>query len=255
MSVFTTTEGTNTQTPTTTPTGENQTTDSFVQKLVQAKGENFSDPEVIAKSKLEADTFIENLERQNKELREDLSKQEYAKTLLEQLQDKATKTTTVNPVEANTGSTVTEGDTKPTVSENDLESLISETLSKREKEAKELSNLQQVDKKLDELYGTEADGTIEKKAAELGLTKEYLKTMAADSPAAFFTLIGEEAPKVSNPVTQSTVNTAGVYNQTSERDYNYYSKIRRENPSAYYSPKVQREMTLDAERLKDKFYA
>ncbi len=65
MSVFT--EGTATE-QTTQP--EQQTTettppqDSFVAKLVEAKGENWKDPEVLAKGKLEADNYISELERQ-----------------------------------------------------------------------------------------------------------------------------------------------------------------------------------------------
>mgnify|MGYP006863439283 CR=1 FL=1 len=253
MSVFT--EEPN-QAPTETGQQTAQTTESFVSKLVETKGDNFRDPEVIAKSKLEADVFIKDLERQNKELREDLSKQDYAKDLLTQLQDKATATANVIPVESNNNNisgTEAGNDTKSPVSGDELESLITQTLTKRAAESKKQGNLQLVDKKLDELYGTNALSVIEQKGAALGLTKEYLQTMAGDSPAAFFTLIGEEAPKVINPVGQSTVNTAGVYNQTADRDYNYYSKIRKENPSLYYSPKVQREMADDATRLGGKF--
>ena len=251
QSTNTNTEGNNQQ---------SQTTESFVNKLVETKGENFKDPEVIAKSKLEADAFIQDLERQNKELREDLTKQDYSKELLTQLQQQATSTANVNTGESNSnnnnGSTSTGDDTKSLVGEEvDLESLINKTLTDRDKAAKETANLQIVDSKLTELFGTEAESKVEQKGAELGLTKEYLKSMAADSPQAFFTLIGEANAKVVNPVTRSTINTAGDFtNQTSDRDYNYYSKIRKENPSVYFSPKVQREMADDATRLGGKFY-
>jgi hypothetical protein len=59
------------------------TTESFVAKLVETRGENWSDPEMIAKGKIEADNHIAELERQIAEMREDLSKQDYSKSLLE----------------------------------------------------------------------------------------------------------------------------------------------------------------------------
>jgi len=43
--------------------------ESFLDKLVQAKGENWKDPEVLAKGKLEADGYIKNLEDQLSQMR------------------------------------------------------------------------------------------------------------------------------------------------------------------------------------------
>jgi len=63
--------------------------ESYLAKLVATKGENWKDPEVLAKGKLEADGYIKNLEDQLTQMREDLQKQDYAKTLLEELQTKA----------------------------------------------------------------------------------------------------------------------------------------------------------------------
>ena len=59
--------------------------ESFLDKLVQAKGENWKDPEVLAKGKLEADGYIKNLEDQLSQMREDLKKQEYKNEVLDQL--------------------------------------------------------------------------------------------------------------------------------------------------------------------------
>ncbi len=232
-----------------------QTNESFVKQLVETKGANFSDPEVVAKSKLEADAFIANLERQNTELRQDLGKQDYAKDLLTQLQEnKATPTTSVNPGESNNNNSSTNSDDGTKLLESgDLASLIDDALAKKDATTKTEANLRVVNSKLEELYGTEADKVVGEKGAALGLSKEYLKTMAADSPQAFFTLIGEEAPKVVNPVGQSTVNTAGAYNQTADRDANYYRNIRKTNPTLYYTPKIQREQVADMDRLGDKF--
>jgi hypothetical protein len=60
------TEGTATE-QTTQPEQTQEATppqDSFLSKLVEAKGENWSNPEVLAKGKLEADSYIQTLETQ-----------------------------------------------------------------------------------------------------------------------------------------------------------------------------------------------
>ncbi len=52
------------------PITPEQTQDSFVDQLAQTKGENWRDPEVLAKGKIEADTYIQNLEGQLLEIHE-----------------------------------------------------------------------------------------------------------------------------------------------------------------------------------------
>jgi hypothetical protein len=229
--------------------------ESYLAKLVQAKGENWKDPEVLAKGKLEADGYIKNLEDQLKQLREDLGKQEYSKQLLDQLQNKATQPASVNPVAANNnnGSTATEGNTQPQVSEDTLKSLVEQTLTQRDRENAVKQNLAVVDEELQKAYGTEAPVVIQNKAKELGLTVQRLQELAAESPTAFFNLIGEPQ-KAMAPIVQGTIRTEGVNMQAStERDWNYYQNLRRSNKQLYYSPKVQRQLMEDKTRLGARF--
>ena len=82
MDVFSESSQTNDTTqPEIQATESTQPQDSFVQKLVEAKGDNWKDPEVLAKGKIEADGYIKELEGQLSNMREDLSKQDYAKDL------------------------------------------------------------------------------------------------------------------------------------------------------------------------------
>ena len=226
--------------------------ESFLDKLVQAKGENWKDPEVLAKGKLEADGYIKNLEDQLSQMREDLKKQEYKNEVLDQLQSKAAETTAASNGEPNNSSTE-EQNTTANLSEEDLKSLVEQTLSQREKNALIQSNLELVDKELEGSFGTEAKAQIEKKAAELGMSIDRLRDIAAESPNAFFALIGEPK-KVNNPLVTGSVRTEGVNMQASaERDWNYYQKLRRENRNLYYTPKVQQQLMDDKARLGDKF--
>lgn len=236
---------------------ETQPQESYLQKLVETRGENWKDPEVLAKGKMEADAYIKNLEDQLTQMRDDLSKQDYAAKLLQQLEGKASATTNEKPLASNNnnndGGTATGGDTNLAVSEDVLKSLVEKTLTERDSKAITQQNISVVDSKLEELYGTEARSHVINKSKELGVSIERMQEIAAESPSAFFSLIGEPQ-KSFKPMTQGSVRTEGVTNQSSsERDWSYYQNLRRENKHLYYSPKVQQQLMEDKMRMGDKF--
>jgi hypothetical protein len=250
------TEGTET-TQTTQPEQTQEETSpqgSFLSKLVEAKGENWKDPEVLAKGKIEADGYIQTLEGQLTQMREDLKKKEYQEEVLEQLQKKATESTAVNNGVPNNNNSNTDGEnTTRNISEEDLKSLVEQTLTQREADAVTKTNLQRVDEELDKSFGTNAEEVVKKKAAELGMSMDRLSEIASESPNAFFTLIGE--PKSTfNPMVNGSVRTEGVNMQVStDRNWQYYQKLRRENPNQYYEPKMQQQLLQDRMRLGDNF--
>jgi len=234
---------------------DTQTQESYLQKLVQAKGENWSDPEVLAKGKLEADGYISNLESQLTELREELKKQDYSKTLLDQLQEQAADPTTAKLEEPSNNSSTNSQNTTASLSEDDLKSLVEKTLTEREKGTAVANNLSLVDQELEKSFGTEAKTKVSNKAKELGMSMERIREIAAESPQAFFALIGEPE-KTFSPMVQGSVRTEGVNMQNStERDFSYYQKLRRENRNLYYSAKTQQQMFQDKDRLGEKFGA
>jgi hypothetical protein len=233
---------------------ETTPSESYLQKLVEAKGENWKDPEVLAKGKLEADGYIKTLEEQLAQMREDLKKQEYQAQVLEQLQNKAADSTAAKNGVPNDNGSAEGQNTTGSLSEEDLKSLVEKTLTQREKEASVKQNLAQVDKALDDIFGTEALAVVQKKAQELGMSIERMQDIAAESPNAFFALIGEKPKQPMNPMIQGSVRTEGVNMQASaERDWSYYQKLRRENKNLYYTPKIQQQLMEDKMRLGDKF--
>jgi hypothetical protein len=234
---------------------ETQPQESYLQKLVETRGNNWKDPEVLAKGKLEADAYIKNLEDQLAQMREDLGKQDYASQLLQQLEGKASAPTNEKPLESNNnnGGTNTEGNTNLAVSEDDLKSLVEKTLTERENQATAKQNISTVDNVLQETYGTEARNMLVNKSQELGISMERMQELAAESPSAFFALIGEKQ-QTFKPITQGSVRTESVNMQnSSERNWQYYQKLRRENRNLYYSPKIQQQLMEDKMRMGDKF--
>ena len=245
------------QAPETELNQETQSQDSFLGRLVETKGEQWRDTEVLAKGKLEADTYISTLEQQLSELKEDLGKQDYAKSLLEQLQNRATDTTNVNPgVQSNSNkiSGPEAGNTTPDLSESTLKSLVEQTLTERDQQNTVKQNLSSVNEQLEQMYGTEATVEVEKKASALGMSVSRLQDIAAESPTAFFTLIGEQR-RSTQPMVSGTIRTEGVNMQSNnqERNWDYYQNLRRTNKNLYYSSKVQQSLLEDRKRLGNRF--
>lgn len=233
---------------------ETQTSESFLGKLVAEKGENWKDPEVLAKGKLESDRYIKELESQLEQMRGDLSKQDYSAQLLEQLRDKAPTPTegSLAASQKDTGGT-NPGNTSPAVSEDDLKSLVEKTLTEREKQATVQQNLQAVEQKMEELYGTEANAKVKERAKELDMPLSRMADLAQESPTAFFNLMGEPTARP-QMMTRGSVNTESVgVGKGGERDFAHYQKLRRENRGLYYSPKMQQQMFEDKLRLGDRF--
>lgn len=227
-------------------------TQSYVDQLVKAKGDNWNDPEVLAKGKLEADTYIQSLEEQLSELRSDLDKQDYSAQLLQELRGKATDST-VDPVLPTTNTAETQDTATPAgLSEEDLKSLVDKALSDKEKQTVTERNQKLVEEELTKQFGTEAQAEVNKRAKELGMSLERMQEIASESPSAFLSLMGQ-AKQNFDPMVNSSVRTESVNQTSSDRDWNYYQKLRKENRSLYYSPKVQQQMLNDKLRLGERF--
>jgi hypothetical protein len=108
---------------------------------------------------------------------------------------------------------------------------------------------------MEKQYGDKAGQILKAKSAELNMSLERLKEIAAESPTAFFQLVGvNNNKKVTSMTTQSSVRSENFNSNSQERDFDYYQKLRKENRSLYYSPKIQNMMLQDRTRLGDKFY-
>lgn len=232
---------------------EEPTSPSVLGDLV-GEGRKFNDVEALARGKLEADRFIEQMKQENAALKTDLEKQAYRIGVETQLKETASVSTAELSDPNNLSGTSNAAGTQSSSSEADIESLVEQTLKKRELEGVAKNNIAVVESELEKAYGTEAAAAVQQKANELGLPMSELQGMAAKSPSAFMQLMGKAAP-VSSPLVQGSIRTEGSTMQaSSEKDFGYYQRLRRENSTLYYKPSTQRAIMADADRLGDKFY-
>ena len=239
---------------TTNETQQTQTKESFVDHLV-GDGKKFKDIEALAKGKLEADRHIGEITKTLDELRAELAKQDYAKNLLEQM-SKGSETGAEQPTPVTTSSSNTENTTQ---SASDFEALVEKVITAKEKSKTASQNISVVGEEMQKQYGDKTADILKAKSLELNMSLDRLKEIAAESPTAFFQLIGvkkmgEKTSTSTGVTTQSTIRSENFNSYSQDRTFEYYQKLRKENRSLYYSPKIQNTMLQDRERLGDRFY-
>lgn len=238
---------------TTSETQQTQTKESFIDHLV-GDGKKFRDIEALAKGKLEADKHISEITKTLDELRAELAKQDYAKSLLEQM-SKGSETGAEQPTPVTTSSSNTENTTQ---SASDFEALVEKVITAKEKSKTASQNISVVGEEMQKQFGDKTADYLKAKSLELNMSLDRLKEIAAESPTAFFQLIGvkkmNEKVTSGTMTTQSTIRSENFNSISQDRDFNFYQKLRKENRSLYYSPKIQNTMIQDRERLGDRFY-
>lgn len=249
-------------------TGETQTTEQntetaqnqqeadrdFLTELVETKGDKWKDPQELAKGYVNSQEHIQNLMNQIEEMKTDLAKQDYMKEVLSKLEERQSTPPTTGEGEPQNNGGTNKSEDQPTDVEK-IKELVLETLTEKERTNTREQNLKEADRQLTQLFGTEAKAQMENKAKELGMSKESLESLAAESPSAFMTLIGHPPSKEKNAAPRAGLNSeATTHTGGSKRNFQYYQKMRKESPSLYYSGKVQQQMLDDRVSLGDAFY-
>lgn len=223
------------------------------------EGKKFKTPDDLAKAKLESDRFIEKLQNEQRELREELAKRLSAEEALKRAQEAGKNVENREPPEQPPQKPATQQ--APT----DISSEVERILQRRDQESTVKRNIDLVTSKMHELYGTtdKAAEVVRNRSQELGMSVDQLQKLASDNPKAFFKLIGaEEKPAADTGATSwgskknpTALKSAATVSTVTPGTYKYYEEIRRSDPAAYFSPRVQLQMDKDAREKGEKFYS
>jgi len=218
-------EGTN-------PPASTQTTGS-VEELV-GEGKKFATVEDLAKGKAEADIFIEQLKKEQAELRSDLDQRLSAQDLLEEIRKE-------REAQLSSSNTPAEGNTTPSLGQDDIASLVKDTVKQMGVQETSEQNILIVDQKMKELFGDRAQEVMLQKAKENEVSVDFLKDAAAKSPKAFFNVLGLSNQKTATPsMTQGTVDMSSTMSKdNSGNSWQDYEVMRKENPKMYWKPETQ----------------
>ena len=234
---------------------ESVTTPSIFQELV-GDDRKYKTPDDLAAGKLEADRYILELKEENERLKAEQAKADHAAELLKKLQeDKASEGSPSTPADVN--DSTNNSPTSESLSEEDLKALVKATLSETQSAAEEVKNVNTVNEALIKAYGDgeKAKEAIQSKAKELNVTTEYLEDVAKGNPAVFFKLISDGTPQSTSNFVPNAFRSEANTDRGQVKDWAYYSKLRKENPSLYRTPAIIKEMDDQIVKLgSDKFY-
>jgi hypothetical protein len=229
------------------------------------EGKKFKTPAELAKAKAHSDAFIERLQREQAALRTELN----TRVKLEELMDRMStgKNTNGNvssqPTQTD-GDNGHEGTATKNFSPEDIEKVVEQRLAKREQEARVNNNVQMVKDRLKQAYGDNYVAELDNRISELGVSREFAADIAKREPKALFALLGIEGQgrpqnqqnnDLFNTPPRASVNTASFGIKDTEKKFADFEKIRKEDPSRYWSAAVQNELHKQASKLGERFYS
>lgn len=207
------------------------------------EGKKFATVDDLAKGKLEADAFIERLTQEQAQLRADLGRVQNADQQLIELRAEVQALRAAKPE-------ASKDNTSSPLTVDGIKALVAETITRAERDRTVEQNINAANASMVDFYGdvNKASTAVQAKAAELGLSMEALKDIAAKSPSAFQKIILGDA-KVPNvqPLDSKSVNNesprpvvGGRVAQEGTKEY--FEEIRKKNPKLYWSPSMQQKV-------------
>ncbi len=136
-----------------------------------------------------------------------------------------------------------------------LEARLEALLVKKQSQSSAQSNMDKVTDALITKLGSaeQAKLAINHKAKEIGMSPQALRSIAEQSPQAFFKLIGVEDSGPSAPAfARNGVNSFGQQENTVLRDSKYYEKMKVQDPKQYFDRKTTSQMMKDMALIRSK---
>lgn len=217
---------------TTTTDGLSEGGDDILSTLV-GEGKKFRTVSDLAKSKVEADSFINKLKEENSALRSMISNQDESKRSTEIMQELLAR------VSKGTLASETATDTRPATQPGNqpakavTSSDVVEIYKVMKQHEQQEANVNKALGTLKDKYKDKTEEVLKARAEEIGLDVNSLLETAKKSPTAFLNLIGENAVTNNNQVNRaakSSVNSAAVIESGGRNVPNraYYDKLKQE---------------------------
>jgi hypothetical protein len=230
---------------------------NYLQELV-GEGKKFKTPEELARGKAESDAYIKTLERGRDELRQDYLKMREESVARAKLEDLIGQLESKQQQPTPPANTQNAGENiQPQWDSKQIESLVSSKIQEHELTRKQEQNFNTVRSKLQERYGNNYQAILKQQIDGLGLTEDFINTLARQHPTVLFKTLDLDSParteNFQTPPRPGSPSTSFNPQGPKERTWSYYQELKKANPKAYYDPKTQVQMHHDAIELKEKF--
>lgn len=230
--------------------------------------EKYKDEKGVAKAIVEKDSFIRRLQSETAGLRAEIASRGRVEDIVDRLLS-SQNTTSRQPAGGTTNAAGTGandgGEAPPNTQTSGLtEQDVLNLLARKEAEVISAANLRRTKEMLTEKFGDEWVAIIKKKAKEIGETPEFFDAIAKKNPQAVIALVSGESGAQTKPPQQTSAlfnntaatatpqnTTARVLGSNARTNYGartaaYYGKMKKDNPTVYWSPKIQNQMHNDA---------
>lgn len=206
------------------------TTEGQLFTALVGETQKYKTPEELAKAYTNADQFIETLKEENRKLREQTMAAKTIDDVLERMSKQ---------------SNAPENDNPPAQSytSEDVQQLVEKTLVGREVAKVRQDNLMLADKLMKEKFGEKAESVFKQRATTQA-KGQILMELAANDPQEFVSLFVGVTPTNFNTMDTGSMNTTSVPSTGGDRSNiegskAWAAKIRKENPSMYWSQDFQ----------------
>jgi hypothetical protein len=220
-------------------------------ELLVGDGKKYKTVADLAKSRLEADSFIEQLKGENAALREVVkAKEKTSRTddfdaFLAELKGNALP-------KADATASTTDNQGAKGVSMADVENLLKQKETERMRDTAYAA----VRAKVAELLGSDkADEGLAKAMQSTGLQEGDVKNLAFRSPEVALRALGFTELKPQSGINSSVGSEAFFGSKTDVRNWEYYKGLRgKMSESEFWNPKIQKQLMKDRTELGDQFW-
>lgn len=214
------------------------------------EGKKYKTPEDAAKAIVEKDNFINRLKTEQEELRKELSTRplvDRSQEILDRIEAlKVEPVTERLPVTTEPVRTEVKG-----LSLDDIERVLNE----REQKKTAQGNINTVKTALQEKYGDQWSTQLKSTAEKLHVSTSFLDGIAAQSPQAFFRLIGDvQTQETLFTPPQSSSTTGFAPSAGTARNESYYNKLKTTDSKKYFSAEIRNQQYKDMLELKEAYY-
>lgn len=191
----------------------------------------------LAKGKVAADSHISNLEKELAGLRKELDTRLSYEQFLEEI--KTSRQTTQ-------GDNQTRTEEVKALGKDEIAAIVRDAYNQQRTQAQKDQNVREAVDALRKAWGSNYEAQLVEKLDALGISKEFAQGVAQASPAALLKLVEANVPRPTGPNLAPPQNQrSALQDNTGRRDWNYYEKLRKSNPGAYWSVSTQKQMHND----------
>lgn len=237
------------------PNDDNNVSEADYLSELVGEGKKFKDEQALAKSVKFKDEHIAKLEREMANAREEISKRATLEEFLDKIESRSR---TPNQEQLGEGDGNQEGATSLTPEA--IKALVKQATLEERTQATEQQNLMASVQELQKAWGQNWQQKLVEKRNELGLSEEFMNSIAFKSPKALLNLVGvnqspvgrNQEPNLYVPPRNQMANASDT--NSGGKNKAYWDKMQKTDPILYRSAAMTAERHRVAQQMGRKFF-